>query len=130
MRRLILRASVLLLSVVMLSACGTVKKWFGKSDKPPEPDEPAALVNIENPITIEQIWGASLGAGEGDLWNRQAPVLAEGRIYASSTAGRVMAFDALTGNLLWSVKTQLPLSGCPGVEIVNASSGEIAGPYV
>src|SRR3546814_9535983 len=95
MRRLILRASVLLLSVVMLSACGTVKKWFGKSDKPPEPDEPAALVNIENPITIEQIWGASLGAGEGDLWNRQAPVLAEGRIYASKSEEHTSELQSL-----------------------------------
>lgn len=130
MRRMILRASVLLLSVVMLSACGTVKKWFGKSDKPAEPDEPAALVAIENPITIEQIWGASLGDGEGDLWTRQAPVLAEGRIYASSTAGRVMAFDALTGKLLWSVKTKLPLGSGPGVGAGRLVLGSLEGDVI
>lgn len=130
MRRFILRAAVLLLSAVLLSACGTVKKWFGKSDKPLGPDEPAALVKLENPITIERIWGVSLGDGEGDLWNRQAPVLAEGRIYASNLDGRVMAFDALTGKVLWSSKTKLPLSGGPGVGAGRLVLGSLEGDVI
>lgn len=130
MRRFFLRASVLVLSVVLLSACGTVKKWFGKSDKAPEPDEPAALVDIENPITIERIWGVSLGDGEGNLWTRQAPVLAEGRIYASNIDGRVMAFDAMTGKQLWSTKTKLPLSGGPGVGAGRLVLGSLEGDVI
>src|SRR3546814_15140282 len=41
-----------------------------------------------------------------------------------------MAFDALTGKLLWSVKTKLPLSGGPGVGAGRLVLGSLEGDVI
>jgi len=129
MRVVALRVLVVLLSIALLSGCGTMRKLFGKS-KSAEPDEPAALVKLESPLKIRQLWSQSLGKGEGNLWDRQAPAVAEGRVYASDQKGRVSAFDAEAGKLLWRVSTKLPLSGGPGVGAGRVVLGSLEGDVI
>lgn len=129
MRVVALRVLVLLLSITLVSGCGTMRKLFGKS-KNAEPDEPAALVALESPIKIQQMWSQSLGKGEEKLWDRQAPAVAEGRVYASDLKGRVHAFDAETGKQLWRVDTDLPLSGGPGVGAGRVVLGSLEGDVI
>lgn len=129
MRVAALRVLVVLLSIALISGCGSMRKLFGKS-KNAEPDEPAALVAIETPLKIEQVWSQSLGKGEGNLWNRQAPAVAEGRVYASDLKGRVSAFDAASGKSLWRVDTELALSGGPGVGAGRVVLGSLEGDVI
>ncbi len=129
MRLVALRVLVLLVSVALVSGCGAIRNLFGKS-KNAEPDEPAALVVLESPITIKQMWSQSLGQGEGNLWNRQAPAVAEGRVYATDLKGRVSAFDAESGKQLWRVDTELSLSGGPGVGAGRVVLGGLEGDVV
>lgn len=129
MRAVVLRTLVVLLSITLISGCGTMRKLFGKS-KNADLDEPAALVALEKPLKIELLWSQSIGKGEGKLWNRQAPAVAEGRVYASGLQGRVSAYDADSGKQLWRVDTDLPLSGGPGVGAGRVVLGSLEGDVI
>lgn len=112
-RHLPARAAVVLLCVVALAGCSTIKGWFGsKKDKGPEPAE---LSEFTPSVTVGKIWSAKAGKGEGLLGVRQAPAVADGRVYAAAVKGGVQAFDLQTGAKLWSYDSDLALSGGPGV---------------
>jgi outer membrane protein assembly factor BamB len=105
--------AVLLLCVVALAGCSTIKGWFGsKKDKGPEPAE---LTEFAPSATVNKIWSAKAGKGEGLLGVRQGPVVADGRVYAAAVEGGVRAFDLQTGTTAWTYESDLALSGGPGV---------------
>lgn len=107
------RVAVVLLCVFALAGCSTIKGWFGsKKDKGPEPAE---LTEFAPSVTVSKIWSAKAGKGEGLLGVRQAPAIADGRVYAAAVKGGVHAFDLQTGATAWKYDSDLALSGGPGV---------------
>ena len=65
-----------------------------------------------------------------DQFLRLVPALADGRIYAASADGVVMALDALTGQRLWETNTQLPITGGVGLSetglvLFGTSKGQV-----
>jgi outer membrane protein assembly factor BamB len=107
------RVAVVLLCVVALAGCSTIKGWFGsKKDKGPEPAE---LTEFAPSATVSKIWSAKAGKGEELLGVGQGPVVADGRVYAAAVEGGVQAFDLQTGAKVWSYDSDLALSGGPGV---------------
>jgi outer membrane protein assembly factor BamB len=107
------RVAVVLLCVVALAGCSTIKGWFGsKKDKGPEPPE---LTEFAPSATVSKIWSAKAGKGEELLGVGQGPVVADGRVYAAAVEGGVQAFDLQTGAKVWSYDSDLALSGGPGV---------------
>lgn len=63
----------------------------------PEKPKPAALPPVTATLGVETAWTAQVGASRGPL----SPVSVDGRIFAASTVGNVVALDAATGRDLW-----------------------------
>lgn len=129
MTRLGLRLLVLALLFAPVAGCGTIRGWFGKGDKTPDPGEPAPLVKFDPLVKPDRLWSKSTGKGEGRLWLRQAPAVAEGRVYTADPGGRVMALEIESGRELWQVKSKLHYATPPGVGagvvVVGTLEGEV-----
>ena len=115
-------AGVVLVAMA-LTGCSTVKGWFaGKDAEAKKALEPAELVKFEPSVNVTKAWSANVGKGEGRIGLRQAPVVADGRVYAAAVQGGVHALDLQTGKEVWEYtpakekkKPKLRLSGGPGV---------------
>ena len=111
------------LVAVALTGCSTVKGWFaGKDAAAKKALEPAELTKFEPSVKVDKIWSVNVGKGEGRIGLRQAPVVADGRVYAAAVEGGVHALDLQTGKEVWEYKPakekkkpKLRLSGGPGV---------------
>lgn len=124
------RIVVVVALATVLSGCGTIKGWFGKGDKDDgKPTEPAELVDFTPTATVSRLWSANVGKGEELLGVRQAPAVAEGRVYAAAIKGGVRAFDLQNGSALWHYESDARLSGGPGagdgLVVVGTLDGEV-----
>ncbi len=130
-----MRAGVILLlaSVVALAGCSTVSGWFaGRNGKQLQP---APLTDFTPTAKAERVWSASVGEGEARLGARQAPAVADGRVYAAGTDG-VGAWDLQTGKQVWRHEDKkdkdghrLGIAGSPGVGdglvVVGGPEGDV-----
>lgn len=134
---MIKRVATVMLMGVALSGCSTVKGWFaGKDAQAKKALEPAELVKFEPSVSVSKVWSRSVGKGEGRIGIRQAPVVADGRVYAAAVVGGVHALDLQTGKVVWTYEParekkqpKLRLSGGPGVGdglvVVGALDGQV-----
>lgn len=95
------------LVLAFLSGCG----WFTS----PSVVEPAELVELKNSIAPKVLWKRDVGAGSAGQRLGLAPAITADRIYVANADGEILALNAADGESIWSVKTDLPLSGGPGV---------------
>lgn len=117
------RIAMLALVGVSLTGCASMKDWFTSDKaKAKKASEPAELVKFDASIELRRLWSASVGKGEGRIGIAQAPVVADGVVYAAALEGGVHALDLNTGKSLWhwrpekvKDKPALRLSGGPGV---------------
>ena len=114
--------------VATLAGCSTVKDWF--QDDEEKAKAPTELTEITPAVTVTEIWTADAGKGEGLLGARQAPVVADGRVYAAAIEGGVHAFDLQTGNSVWAYESDLRLSGGPGVGEGLVAIGSLEGDVI
>lgn len=106
---------VLLIAMVALSGCSTVKGWFEVGDKGKKAaSKPTELTDFTPSVTVSRLWTAKAGSGESRLGLTQAPAIADGRVYAAAVEGGVGAFDLQTGASLWQYKSKQSISGGPG----------------
>src|SRR3546814_4947756 len=82
------RAAGVLLCVFALAGCSTIKGWFDGKDKD-KSAEPSELTELTPTATVSKLWSAKAGKGEGLLGVRQAPAIADGRVYAAAVEGGV-----------------------------------------
>jgi outer membrane protein assembly factor BamB len=99
-----LRIAALLALTVALGACGN------KDTSEP----PAALVDFDATIDVEKVWSGKLGGKAERLRLGLRPATDGARIFAGAYGGQVAAFDAASGDEIWSAKTDLPLTAGPG----------------
>ena len=105
----------LLIAMVALSGCSTVKGWFEVGDKGKKAaSKPTELTDFTPSVTVSRLWTAKAGSGESRLGLTQAPAIADGRVYAAAVEGGVGAFDLQTGASLWQYKSKQSISGGPG----------------
>lgn len=107
-----MRSFPICLLLLWLTGCSTIGGWFGSSDNA---IPPAELKTIAQPIGIQQLWETRVGSASPDPSIRLVPALYDGRLYAASADGTVIALDAVNGQRFWEISTQLPISGGVGI---------------
>jgi outer membrane protein assembly factor BamB len=108
------------------SGCGWITGYLRGSDNT---TPPAELLPIDNPISITELWDAEIGSGTEGANVNLAPAVDENRVYAAGRDGEVVALDAATGQAIWQVETELPISAGVGLgedlAVVGTSDGEV-----
>ncbi len=125
----VLRNLLPILSVILLSGCGSMADpttWWGDDGNEIKPNE---LVEFTTELQVRTIWSTDVGSGSGDQHLKLVPRIDGGRVFAADSEGSVVALDGATGRKLWSVDTELPLSGGPGsgsgIVVVGTRDGEV-----
>jgi len=96
------RAALILVCAFAFSGCSTVKGWFaGKDKEGKKANEPAELTEFTPSVNVQKIWSTEAGKGEKRLGARQAPTIADGKVFAAAVEGGVHAFDLQTGKEIW-----------------------------
>lgn len=107
------RWGALLLSLLLVSGCSTMKGWFSIDDDE-DPRQPAELQKIEETVKVKRLWSTGVGKGQGDGLYRIEPVIGGQRIYAASSDGEVRALERSNGRRVWSRDLKMPISGGVG----------------
>ena len=131
---MIKRVAITAALVSALAGCSTVKGWFaGKDAEAKKLAEPAELVDFEASVRPRKMWSTGVGDGERRIGSRQAPAVADGRVFAAAAEGSVSALDLQTGKRVWTHKTDkdegLRLAASPGVGdglvVVGSLGGDV-----
>jgi outer membrane protein assembly factor BamB len=86
---------ITLASLVALAGCHSFKK---ENVQPPTP----LAKDFKPTLQVTRLWRASVGDGAGTSGARLRPTVVDGVLYAASTDGKLVAFDATSGKSLWS----------------------------
>ena len=117
------RLSLLLVVVPLLAACGI----FGGSDD--EESAPAELIKFDSSIRVSRLWSVKLGDDAEHLLLGLRPATDGDVMYAAAHDGRIVALNLQTGERIWQVDTELPLSAGPGVGlgmlVVGSTDGDV-----
>lgn len=116
---------ILFLTLSILSGCSS---FGGKEEQNP----PAELQTFSEKIKLNKVWRAS--SGEILKNNKQIqPILVDSTLYTASTSGVISAFDAETGDKLWSRKLKLTLTAGigygDGLLLSGTEDGEVVALY-
>ncbi len=112
-------------ALILLAGCSS---FGGKEEQNP----PAKLEAFSEKVKLSRVWKASSGKIEKS--NRQIqPILVDTTLYTASTSGVITAFDAETGNKLWSRKLKLNLTAGigygDGLLLAGTEDGEVVALY-
>jgi outer membrane protein assembly factor BamB len=98
----------------LLATLTIVAFVLGCSGKKEKAEPPAKLVDFKPTLDVRRAWSQKVGGGSERLRLGLRPASDGARIYAGSVDGHVKAFDAVTGKIVWQIKTGLPLAAGPG----------------
>jgi outer membrane protein assembly factor BamB len=84
----------------------------GRSKDGSEP--PAELTEFTATLDVEKLWSDKIGGKSERLRLGLRPATDGARIFAGAYDGQAAAFDAATGEEIWSVDTNVPLTAGPG----------------
>lgn len=101
-----LRIAALAALAIALAGCA------GRNKDTSEP--PAELTEFEQTIDVEKLWSTKVGGKSERLRLGLRPATDGARVFAGAYDGQVAAFDAQTGDEVWSVETNLALTAGPG----------------
>ncbi|MBU0455236.1 MAG: outer membrane protein assembly factor BamB [Pseudomonadota bacterium] len=71
---------------------------------------PSPLVSFTPTLQVGNLWSQSVGGGTDNSYLRMSPVVIGQVVYAADYSGRVAAFDAASGRVLWRVQVAVPLT--------------------
>ena len=118
----------LILPALWLSGCGSVAdptSWWEEDSKL----QPSELVDLNSTLSVSQSWSRDVGDGSDKGRYKLVPRVERGRIFVADAEGLLQALDASTGSTVWSIETELPISGGPGsgdgLVVVGTSDGEV-----
>ena len=108
-----------------LSGCSTLKGWFSGD---PKPGDPAELIKFEETVDTREVWSTDVGKGTDQRKQQLRPVFRNGTFWVADYKGELTSLDAVTGQKNWSIDTELPFSGGPGLSdslvIMGTENGE------
>lgn len=106
---------VLISASLTLSGCSTLSEITGIFADEDNTEPPSELVPIEEPeVDIQVIWEESSGVGSHGMTLRLTLAFSDEKIIIADQDGLIQARDSQTGELLWEVETDLPISAGPG----------------
>lgn len=112
---------VLIASAALLAGCA--------SDSRLSRDEPAPLAEFSPEFEIQEIWSGTAGSGAGGHVLQFTPLLRGETLYTADRNGRVYALSSRTGDTVWEVDLNTPLTsgvgGGEGLVIVASRRGEL-----
>ncbi len=116
----------LLLILISLSGCGTVKGWLAEDSY----EVPATeLVEFTAEFTPVKLWSTDAGGGGGSTYSDIAIWLQSEMAIAIDYEGDVSAHNAQTGQRLWKQSLDVPVitgvGGGEGLILVGSQEGEI-----
>ena len=101
--------------IAALAALVSLAALTGCAGRKNKGEPPAELVEFTPTIQVDKVWSAKVGGKSERLRLGLRPASDGARIFAGSYDGQVASFDAETGHKDWSIKTNLPLTGGPGL---------------
>lgn len=107
-----IRILIVLMMVLALAGCSTIKGWFGSD---PKPGEPAELIKFPETVKAKKIWSTDLGKGTDQRKQQLRPAYRSGIFWAAGYKGDLSSVEVSTGKKIWSIDTELPFSGGPGL---------------
>ena len=114
-------SAVVVLASLFLAACS--------SNDAEEELGPAPLVEFEPSKVFDKVWSTSVGDGQGGIYNRLHPAIAQNVVYMASADGDVVALTADEGDEIWEVGLELPISGGvavnEGMVLLGTSTGQV-----
>lgn len=119
------------LLALLLGGCGSMNSmnpvdWFAEDDNS---EPPAELVEMAETVPARILWSSSIRDGADEQRVKLVPYIEHDRVYAASRSGEVRALDAASGRVLWSVDTELEISGGPGagegLVLIGTSNGQV-----
>lgn len=120
-----LRGCLVSLLAAFLGGCSTVSGWMDRGGGRELPE----LAPVEDAIPLRARWSRDVGDGVGELHSGLQAALAGDRVYGAGAGGRVGAYDAASGEPVWRVELERPISGGPGVGeglvVVGTNKGEV-----
>lgn len=124
---MIRRAGIAALSVLALAASGC--SLFGNDDEAVKP--PMALTDFRASVELDRIFSDKLGDGGGVMRYALRPAGDGTRVYAASADGKVVAYDAVSGERAWRSDVDYPITAGPGagdgrVAVADRDGGIIA----
>ena len=72
---------------------------------------PHELEEIAEQVTLTPVWQETVTKGQGGRFLKLEMVLSEGKLLVADHEGLLIALDQKTGDRLWEVETELPISG-------------------
>lgn len=111
------RALALSCAAMLLTACAGFDAgrlnpgtWFGDEEVNP----PTPLARFAEEVELVREWSASVGNGQGKIFNLITPSLDGEKLFAASEDGTVAAFNAADGDLLWRERLDEAITGGVG----------------
>lgn len=113
----------LMMVVLLLSGCSTIKGWLGTSN--PEL-EPVKLAEFSETAKFTERWHADLGDSGA---NPLQALLAADAVYGVSGNGVLTRLDRATGRQVWRVESNMSVSagvgGGDGLLLIGSDKGEV-----
>lgn len=97
----------LLVLILLLSGCAEVSEYVTGE----ESTEPAELVEFKPTLTVDMVWSAQLNPVPLVQDYRLYPIEVEGIVYVAEPEGRIAAYKATNGKLVWETLTKTTISG-------------------
>lgn len=92
-------------------------------------EDPAELQGIANERDVKRLWSEDIGVGTGKNFTMQSLSVLNDTIFAADAEGRVTALNRDSGDELWEVTLDQPVSGGTGVAgdlvLVGTLNGEV-----
>ncbi len=118
-----MKALGLLLVLLSLSGCSTIKGWFGKGKTGPEP---TPLVEFHATEKFVERWHSKVGDTGGHALQ---PALTTDAVYGVSAKGEITRLDRKTGREIWHVNSKMSVSAGvgagDGLLLIGSNKGEV-----
>ena len=102
-------------AVIICSGCSGVKdsytSFMGGVDNT---EPPTPLTDIDQKITINNLWDRDVGDGYDNQYLKLIPAHADEKIFVADNSGDILAIERTSGKQIWRQDTNTRITGGPG----------------